>query len=167
MKALLQYLIFCCLCSTIQAAPESPLEGLFGRAETVWLARVASVSGSSVTVHCTELLRGKNDGDMVLSVDGYNSLGGFLPRVSLRVGSEFLLLSQGDEKNGLPRPVIGHSFESQFSYRGWTPFPIKRRHHQIHIEGTLSFADHPFVEDLTLTYVKQLLDRFPYGSTSH
>lgn len=167
MKAILVCWILFCLSGVGRASPESPFEELLRRAETVFLARVTSMSRTTVTIQCTELLRGKVDGQMTLTLDARNSLGGWTWPVKLREGAEFILLSQGDAKNGAPLPVIGHSFENQINYCGWTPFPIKREGGKIHTEGTASNVDGRYTLELTLDQIRKLLEQFPYGSKYH
>jgi hypothetical protein len=166
MKALLPVLVLCLACRISLAGSAPPLESLLERAENVVLARVASVSGTTVTFQRVELLRGKTPVEVILGQDDYGGAG-----VSFEVGSEFLLISQGDAKSGPPRPMLGRPMLGQGSWCGWSPLPISRIGNQIFahtiyssVDGQPSTDGPPDNRDakLALPRIKRLVERFPY-----
>ena len=172
MKSVPLCFLLCCLARTAEAAPDPPFEDLLRRAETVFLARVTSQnSDHTTTVEPTDVLRGKCDKPLTLPFDRFEH-----PDFSLGPGTQFLCLSQGDEKRGLPLPVFGLSFDEKWSWRGWMTLPIKRVDREIYVLGVYSHVDGHWVVDsapvlqeyekfaLTLSRITQLIERFPYGS---
>jgi hypothetical protein len=153
--------LMCCYVGN--AAPAPPVESLLERAETSIIARVVAVSEKSVTLRRTELLRGASEAELTFSFEE-----SFPPSIQC-IGTEFLLLSQGDARFGPPRSVIGRAMVGQDRWRGWIPLPIGRIREDIYVEAVWSredakiygarFADKP----MTLARVKELMQRFQYN----
>ncbi|MFA6561146.1 MAG: hypothetical protein WCV00_04495 [Verrucomicrobiia bacterium] len=116
-----------------------PLEALLGRAEYVFIVRVASRTSTNTTFEVTEVLRG----DALKSLTLNHELG---MRALTRHTSDILLFSQGDPYWGKPKPVvcIGQSIVGQASYCGWILWPIAINN------------------SLKLERVKELLNKSPY-----
>ena len=161
--------VICLLeCHLAGAATAPPLESLLQRAETIVLARVTAITEESVTLRLGEVLRGEIAGALVLGFGGRENAG-WGPR-RLKVGEEFLLLSQGDARFGGPRPILGRPMHGQHQWCGWTPLPMVRDRGGVYAGAIFSFADGQPSDDgqdpkdpkLSLARVKRLLDRFPY-----
>jgi hypothetical protein len=150
-------------CQLSPAAPPLPIESLLERAETSIIARVVAVSEKSVTFRRTESLRGNAETELTFTLDE-----GSPPCVQC-IGTEVLLLSQGDAHFGSPRSVIGRTMYGQDQWCGWIACPIWRERDEIDIETIWSREDAKIYgarlagKPMTLTRVKQLMERFPYN----
>ena len=169
MKALFLCLSLCWSINTSFARPTPPIDLYLLRAETVILAQVVSIDGRSVMLRCTASLRGKTEVSGMLSLDWRGT--------PTQVGSEFLLLSQGDAHYGAPPLVtVGAATRGQGVWLGWLPFPISKVGEQTYAEGAFSYADGKMFTDgppgdsgrkLSLPYIKRLLEQTPYDPHLH
>jgi hypothetical protein len=150
-------------CQPCGAAPPPPVESILERCETSIIARVVAATEKSVTVRRAELLRGNTEAELTFTLDE-----GSPPSVQC-IGTEFLLLSQGDAHFGSPRSVIGRTMYGQERWCGWIACPIWRERDEIDIETIWSREDAKIYgarlagKPMTLTRVKQLMERFPYS----
>ena len=173
MKPLLLWMVLFMAENVGHAAPSPPFDDIVRRAETIFVARLIAVDKEGVTVECAELLRGKYDGAMTLPWDHRNPASLYPAENSFRIGVTFLLMSQGDEKNGPTKWVFGGNWEARYSYCGWTPFPIKRVDGQDYVLGVYAHNDGNILWDkapgsardigLTLDRVKKIIDQSPYS----
>jgi hypothetical protein len=149
------------------AAPAPPLEGDLSRAETVLIGRLISKPDATHFIfQVGTVLRGRAEATMTLAFDE----GG----ADASVGSLCLLVSQGDDHYGRPRPVVGRPMDSQGAWRGWLELPISTADGHQFVETVYSFADgQPFSDGslaspkLSIERVKSLIDRYPYNPCIH
>jgi hypothetical protein len=152
-------------CSVSLGAPAPPLEALLRRAETVILARVKAASADSVTFERVEALRGNTEAQITLGFDEQSPAA-----VRFEIGAQVLLLSQGDERFGPPRRLLGRGMHGQMIWCGWIPLPIITVGSDPFVDRILSFADGGPATDLRddkhaalrLARVRRLVARFPY-----
>ena len=145
------------------AAPDLPLEDILLRAKTVLIVEVVSTADRTVTFQTLSDLRGSAIGQFSLFLEGY---------IIFKKGSQWLLISQGDNRYGEPRGVLARPMEGQKEWRGWLPLPISKVGEKTYAGPIHSFCDGPPVFDfqspsngdcLELSRIKRLVQRFPYN----
>jgi hypothetical protein len=151
--------------SALPAAPDPPFEDLLLRAKNVLVAQVILTSSDQRTVSFqpVTVLRGNMTEEFSLSVESY---------IIFKKGSQWLLLSQGDNRYGEPRAVLGRTMEGQQVWRGWIPLPLSRVGERTYAAAIFSICDGPPFWDiqspsdgpsLELSRIKRLVQRFPYN----
>jgi hypothetical protein len=145
------------------AAPDSPLEDILLRAKNVVIAEVLSTDNRTVSFKTVTDLRGNVAGQFSLFLENY---------MILKKGSQWLLISQGDNRYGETRGILGRPNEGQEEWRGWIPLPLSKVGEKTYAAGILSFCDGPPMMDmqtpadgpfLELSRIKRLIQRFPYN----
>lgn len=161
MKSLLFVILCLAIARVSLAAPGPPLEALLKRAETVTLARVAAVGRETVTFQPNNVLRGEPPAEITLHVgEGQASL------FQVQEGADYLLLSQGDERNGPPKPVWAPHPQGQASYCGWLIYPLGAEDKQVCCIGVGSFVAGKETADgswsIPLADIVRMVGRFAY-----
>jgi hypothetical protein len=174
MNTFMKRLILVCMATLAlseysHAMADPPLEFYLQRAETVTLAKVASITKNSatalppyaVTVHPTQRLRGVCNADWTIL--GYEPM---------KIGTELLLISQGDFHYGPPSNQILINLKGQGVWCGWISLPVIKAGDQTYAERCFSFIDgEPYTDAphgvriyrLSISRIKRLIERFAYN----
>ena len=162
--------------SVSRAEHDLPLEALLVRAKNVLIAHVLSTDETPAAFRVsfkvvTDLrnnvskLRGDVAKDLSLTDQEYTT-------DAFKKGSQWLLLSQGDNRYGEPSDIMGMPMKGQSVWCGWIALPLTSVGGKTYVRYVFSFCDgQPFDDlhskadgpSLELSRVKRLLQRFPYN----
>ena len=145
------------------AAPDPPFEALLLRAKNVLIVSVISTDGPTISFQIDSVLRGNATRQLTLSSDIYDDF---------KKGSKWILLSQGDNRFGEPREVLGRPMEGQGVWCGWTPLPLFTVGGNTYAGRIFALRDGKIFSDiqtsadgpcLELSRLKRLIESFPYN----
>ncbi len=149
------------------AAPDPPFEDLLLRAKNVLIAEVLSTNISTehrtVSFHVVDVLRGHSTREFTLPFETY---------ADFKKGSQWLLLSQGDNHYGEPRNILDRPMDGQGAWCGWTYLPLLTIGNKTYAGWSFSSCDGDPICDiqsrtdggcLELSRIKRLIRRFPYN----
>jgi hypothetical protein len=135
------------------------MEDLLERAEFVFIGKVSRVGTNAVTVETTEILRASTN----------NAPQAFEWQAEWRLppppdGTVCLVLSQGDDQLGMPKPVmsIGQGTMGQCCYCGWMLNPIKKGDLGEIVEYAYSLSLKVHWGRLTVAQVRKLVRETTY-----
>ena len=141
------------------AAPCPPLENDLVRAKTIYIGRLISHDDeNALSFEVTSVLRGKADEKTILTREECPKMTG---------GALYLLISQGDNRYGKPRNVVGRPMECQGVWCGWLILPVATVNNQQFVERIYSFVNgEPYSDGsggLKMERVISLIEKFPYN----